>query len=54
MKKIKPMKKTLSLSQQTIRVLTAHELAGPAGGFIPESVETHCDTFCPRWSCIMC
>ena len=54
MKKHKPMKKTLSLSKQTIRTLTDHQLDGVAGGFLFPTTEPTCPTVGKVFSCDFC
>jgi hypothetical protein len=54
MKKNKLVKKTLSLSKQTIRVLTDHQLDGVAGGFNFPTTDPNCETAGKVWSCVLC
>ena len=54
MKKNKPMKKTLSLSKQTVRTLTDHHLDGVAGGFTFPTTDPNCETAGKVFSCQFC
>jgi hypothetical protein len=60
MKKTKPLKKSLSLSKETVRSLKSDDLVRAAGGAIVTTDESNgpdhnsCNTACPQWSCQVC
>lgn len=60
MKKIKPLKKNLSLSKETVRSLTGNQLDRVAGGAVVTSdgdtgqEHNSCNTACAQHSCAIC
>jgi hypothetical protein len=54
MKNIKPLKKTLSLSKQTIRALSGQNLDRVAGAIVFPTDQTQCQSFCGENSCWLC